>query len=194
MNPATDNAGRPQGAARRAFTLVELVVVMGILAILVTLVVGAIKGIQTTVAAESTRELLSALDGALQRYYQDWGAYPFNVTMPGDPILMKAVAKDILDMGSEPEAVLYVALNLKLRHGPYMPAGVGSTQERRQGAGTYTVYVDGWGRTVVYRGPEKPSDPKGVKVPRLESLGPDEFDKEDNIKNYPYDESIQLVN
>jgi prepilin-type N-terminal cleavage/methylation domain-containing protein len=60
----------------RAFTLVELLVVIGIIAILIGLVVTVVPKIRRAAFAASTSAQLSAISGAIQQYYGDYKAYP----------------------------------------------------------------------------------------------------------------------
>lgn len=185
------------GAARRGFTLVELVTVMGILAILVTLVVGAFKGIGTRVAREGTVQMMAALDAALRAYYDDWGKFPWtDEAVPPSVAYLLGKVDDTAGTGYAPvpfnrnydnmrEAVLYAALNMRQRHGPYMASGAGQVMVKVYSSYSYRVYVDGWGRPIQYRPPEL-----NATVPLLMSEGPrQDFDadaetKKDNIYSY----------
>ena len=203
----TDRTGRAGG-----FTLVELVTVMGILAILVALVVGAAQGVGDLAARKSTDRILAALDGALQSYYADWGKFPWYKpeSNPDLAELLGGVAGwDPRDRSrpkycpvpiqgrfeNEVEAMLYAALSMRERNGPYMPAGNQNVRVVPFGtAYKYRVYVDAWGRPIHYFQPQGDS-----KTPLLMSEGrtKDFFDpirqsgdmwpdksKADNITNY----------
>ncbi len=206
----------------RAFTLVELVTVMGILAILVTLIVGAAQGLHDRAARETTIRIMAALDAALQRYYDDWGKFPWyrDETDADLAELLGAVAGHDPRENAIPnycpvkigttrpnenqvEAMLYAALNMREREGPYMSGGAGNVKVMRLKTEKYQIYVDGWGRPIHYFQPQTDHNTnKLVPVPLLMSEGrtadffiqstnqgdtwPDKS-KADNLTNYDLD-------
>ena len=208
----TNRASERSGA--RAFTLVELVTVMGILAILTALIVGAAQGLHDRAARNTTVRILAALDAALQRYYDDCGKFPWYKNESGDLAeLLGPVAGwndaqaepsycpvplDDQDAGMETKvgAMLYAALNMRERNGPYISGGAGNVKVVRLKGSQYRacrVYVDGWGRPIHYFQPQG-----DAKAPLLMSEGrtedffnemqqgdrwPDKS-KADNLTNY----------
>lgn len=205
------NTGRRSGPRARGFTLVELLTVIAIMAVLISLVVGAFTGVKNRVARENTILMFRALEGALQRYYADWGAYPWSEEVKftvsdrvrGDT---QVVVMDKADLASVPgssgkgiqaTALLYIALNARVRNGPYLPGSSTQAIEKKitSGSSTYTyqAYADGWGRPIMYAPPPKRDqrDLSKPLLPRLESKGADEFDPTDNLKNYNYDDSLE---
>jgi prepilin-type N-terminal cleavage/methylation domain-containing protein len=201
MNRADPEPGKPQG-----FTLVELVTVMGILTVLMTLVIGAVQGVRGRMAREATIQMISALDAALQAYYADWGKYPWtNDPVPSEVAHLMGTVDDTAGTGYAPvpfnspatnktEAILYAALNMQRRSGPYMAGGTGQVAVKSFGAQKlYRVYTDGWGRPILYFPPERPAGStadREVSVPLLVSEGARQnFDadaktKDDDIRNY----------
>jgi len=71
-----DAAGRRPGPTR-GFTLVELLTVVAIIAILMSLVVGAFTSVRARYQRDATLEVFRAIEAALQQYYSDWGMYPW---------------------------------------------------------------------------------------------------------------------
>ena len=201
--------GSPKGDPPRAFTLVELLTVIAIIAILMSLVVGAFTGTKGRVARENTGLMFRALESALQAYYRDWGAYPYFVEVmmkvnDKDERVMDRVSDTLIPPGGsedlEAMGILYAALNARMRNGPYMPGSSSQTVEIMVSTGgggqayPVMVYADGWGRPIMYGPPltaPNPTDGSTPTLPRLESRGGDEFDKGDNLKNYNYDQSLE---
>jgi hypothetical protein len=132
---------------------------------------------------EATLRVLASLDAALQRYHEDWGKYPW-IENAADG-LMGAVDPDpkknlrpAKGAPDDAEALLFAALNLRAKRGPYIPnAGMLILEEESDGK-RYRVYCDGWGRPIHF-GPPKPGD----KKPLLESDGPDPDDPDDDLTN-----------
>ena len=200
--------GSRKGDPPRAFTLVELLTVIAIIAILMSLVVGAFTGTKVRVARENTGLMFRALESALQAYYRDWGAYPYFVEVvmkvnDKDERVMDRVSDTLIPPGGsedlEAMGILYAALNTRMRNGPYMPGSSSQTVEIMVSTGVgqaypVMVYADGWGRPIMYGPPltaPNPTDGSTPTLPRLESRGGDEFDKGDNLKNYNYDQSLE---
>ncbi|GAF75378.1 unnamed protein product, partial [marine sediment metagenome] len=61
---------------RRGFTLVELLVVIGILAVLTAFVFPAIRGAMRKGKITETKTNIMALATAIKGYYSDFNAYP----------------------------------------------------------------------------------------------------------------------
>jgi prepilin-type N-terminal cleavage/methylation domain-containing protein len=220
------NTGSRSGPKVCGFTLVELLTVIAIMAVLISLVVGAFTGVKNHVARKNTILMFRALEGALKRYYDDWGAYPWfdqdvkctvsdptNLKGPTDVTIMDKADITLLppstSTGLKATALLYAALNVRVRSGPYLPGSSTQCIEKKitEGGRTFTfmAYADGWGRPIMYGPPGKNKDPvpnttllvdmdsTRSTMPRLESRGSDEFNKEDNIKNYDYEDYLEDI-
>lgn len=60
----------------RGFTMVELMTVLTIIVILITIVIPVVSSVRKKAAAASVGAQLSAIAGAMDRYHQEFGAYP----------------------------------------------------------------------------------------------------------------------
>jgi prepilin-type N-terminal cleavage/methylation domain-containing protein len=67
-------AKRARGAA--GFTLIELMIAIGIILVLITIAVPVYSRVRRAAPETNTKAQISALDTAIQRYQQDYGAYP----------------------------------------------------------------------------------------------------------------------
>lgn len=61
---------------RSAFTLVELLIVIGIIVLLIGLLIPVVSRVKTSAQEADTKALLQSLDGAIQNYYNAYRAYP----------------------------------------------------------------------------------------------------------------------
>ncbi len=189
------------------FTLVELLTVMGILAILLALVIGAAQGIRQHAARTETESTIAAIEAGLAKYFDDWGKFPWWRTPSGQN---RAIMGEVRtrrsgeegptyapldsgdkDKGDPAAACLYAALAMDERNGPYYKGAGGNTKTFPLGRGQYfTVFVDGWGRPIHYFEPRPRKDGEESKFPLLMSEGPrkdieeDPKTREDNIYNY----------
>jgi len=180
----------------RGFTLVELITVVAILGILVTLAIGSWMGLKDHQARTQTVQLLETLDVALAKYYEDWGKYPAPAAGANADFAAVAQRQDLppyLNLrpaasgsNDDAEAVLFAALTVKVRRGPYYKGGIVSAQRKARNVGTanetaYYVFVDGWGRKIHY----DITNTVQPKPPRLWSTGSDEFSAtQDYLRNY----------
>ncbi len=67
-------------ASPRGFTIVELLIVMGIIALLVSILVPSLSTARKRVKEGITRTEISALATAMHAYFSDWGEYPPDLT------------------------------------------------------------------------------------------------------------------
>ena len=67
---------RPEHFPRSAFTLVELLVVIGIIALLIAILLPVASRVRTAAQAADTQSMIRAIDSAIVAYKQDQQAYP----------------------------------------------------------------------------------------------------------------------
>jgi prepilin-type N-terminal cleavage/methylation domain-containing protein len=94
---ARAGAGRrsaARGPGRGGFTLVELLVVMGIIALLVSLLFPAVTGVMVAVRRAATANVINTLGVALDAFRIDWGVYPPSDNKHDD-ILTGATGSDV---------------------------------------------------------------------------------------------------
>jgi prepilin-type N-terminal cleavage/methylation domain-containing protein len=193
------------------FTLVELLTVMGILAILVALVVGAAQSISQHGAHVETRQTLEGIAAGLTRYFDDWGKFPWYTNNPPNPLLGTVygvgnptarptycpVPPQYERKADVPAAMLHACMTMNERNGPYYTGSAGNVDTFPVTDATdYQAFVDGWGRPIHYFEPHRKEGTNEVaKFPLLMSEGPIKDAPslaetwEDNIFNYPVNEA-----
>lgn len=61
---------------KRGFTLVELLVVIGIIAVLIGILIPTVAAVRRAAYRADTQNLITQIGSAITRYYQDFNAYP----------------------------------------------------------------------------------------------------------------------
>jgi len=165
-------SGRPTGdwergtANRRpGFTLVEMLVVIGVIAILSGLVLGGVMAAKRQANKKHTQMILQLLGAAIAQYEQDWGDYP-----PGNGEV--AGAEDLYAAMTSPGSPrAYVT-------GGNPPAGL------QEGA-KYKTFVDHWRNPIRYTHHRHYSGDPRADDYRLQSPGPDGvFGNDDDLTNW----------
>ena len=89
------NDSPAQPARRPGFTLVELLVVIGIIALLVSILISVVGRVRLAAQGADTQATIRAIDSAVTSYYGDHQAYPGPL---GDAQLAANVAKTGVDV------------------------------------------------------------------------------------------------
>jgi general secretion pathway protein G len=138
---------------RRAFTMIELMVVIVIIAILATAGTFLVRNVMITARIKETQATLSRVESACEEFKGDQGRYPL----------------EELDSSMWTAFNLYGRLTNPAFGGPYLEAQIEDFCEA-DGSGNVRI-VDGWGQDVTYEViMRNASESRGV---RITSVGPD---------------------
>lgn len=92
---------------RRAFTLVELLVVIGIIGILIAILVPVISKVRISAQTAATQNMLVQIGAAIENYHHDFGAYPGATP---DMFMGKAPPQGMLTGLTGPESLVLALL------------------------------------------------------------------------------------
>jgi prepilin-type N-terminal cleavage/methylation domain-containing protein len=148
------------------FTLIEMIVVIGILGILIAMIIGALGSVQGYMNSKNTQELFAGLTAALDAYHSDFNYYPWH-DQNKNPMypLMGTVARDLNPLIQDQiafaadgeKAMLFAVITTSQRKalGGYFTPTAGQTVTRKTQTGlSYQVFIDGWGRPILYAPPD----------------------------------------
>jgi general secretion pathway protein G len=82
---------------KKAFTLIELMLVMALIAILSTLMLPNLKGAQDKAKEASLRAVVHAMQVALENYYLDHQKYPLGTATPAEQMVALLKQGDYLN-------------------------------------------------------------------------------------------------
>jgi prepilin-type N-terminal cleavage/methylation domain-containing protein len=170
----------PASDRLRGFTLIEMLVVMAIVGSLVAILIPVISAARRLAKIGATKTLLAQIETALERYNDDWGAYPPDTSV-NDP---NSPTGQVPKNDTSPPACLYFYLVTPdlSHHHPYL-----ELQAERQCMNTndgdpeYDVIIDSWGRAFQYVGTNPARNPKSFD---LWSLGPTNVPDANPIGNW----------
>ena len=117
---------RHRTTSRRGFSLTELVVVIAIIAVLMAIAIPVVSKIRRSAQTANTKNFISQLDGAINRYYGDFHGYPGPLTFHEiDNALSGGTPGPTVGPGTPfPEAIDTVGLNYQgSRPGQNSPQG-----------------------------------------------------------------------
>lgn len=143
---------------RRGFTLIEMLVVIVIIGILAAMISAAVVGAIRAAKSESTKATIRAIEGAAERYKNEFSAYPPSLLTGVFP---KLSLPNATNNGIE---TLVACLSAKARGGPfYQPQNESTAFTNADkdsasipasywyfGSGDLREYVDAWGQTMIY--------------------------------------------
>jgi prepilin-type N-terminal cleavage/methylation domain-containing protein len=164
--PAAASARSVQ--SRRAFTLIELMVVISIIAILIGLLFPALRGMQDQAKRAQAKNEVSQIVTAVNAFYTEYGRYPISTTIDttfgpgGSPTTNETLFTELRGCtaaaGSCPAAATINTRQIVF----ISPPDVKDPASPRSGIATQTVtvngvsiplgsYVDPWGKNYVVR-------------------------------------------
>jgi prepilin-type N-terminal cleavage/methylation domain-containing protein len=141
-------------AANRAFTLIELLTVIGIIAILAAITFGVVKGVNERAAIGQAKAELSFLSQALEAYKLQYGSYPqagsssslltTATTSNQSGILFNALMGKLGPKGAPVNGKVFVeASKLSLSSATTLPSPTDTVS-------VANAFLDPWGRQYVY--------------------------------------------
>lgn len=180
MSSPLTHGGR--GAAKTAFTLIELLTVIAIIGILAAITFGVVKGVQERGAISQARTELAALSTALEAYKRQYGDYP----QTGGRTTAAADTTTTITTTAA-QAAFFNSIGGKL--GPKLDPLTNGKQfvefakftletanmpNPTNDIAVANAFIDPWGRRYVYRYKDK-DNPGNWKAPSyvLFSVGPD---------------------
>ena len=132
--------------AKRGFTLIELLVVIAVIGLLASILVPSIKGAMRGATKARAMSQIKDLDGAIKRYFAEYGKMPAPAGDNGGP--------DKLYLGADQAKVIEILLNVNTNLNPKQlvfldldPAafGVKTTKDMLDLLAKGTAYRDPWG-------------------------------------------------
>ena len=176
---------RPGRPDCRAFTVVEMLIVILIMCLLLAFIVVAVQGLRGQAQKQATRGTIAALEAACDDYFRAWHHFPpDNFSDLGDLSHLGVAVGDRRDttqqtlIGSE---CLVLALSSPKLGGPFFKDMHAKKMcdldaDRAETFPLFLEFGDGWGNAIRY---ENQGDTVGV---RLWSAGPDMlFETDDDI-------------
>ncbi|MEO0415633.1 MAG: prepilin-type N-terminal cleavage/methylation domain-containing protein [Verrucomicrobiota bacterium] len=160
--------------SRRGFSLIELMVVVGIMILLAGLVIAALPGVESRINRNKTLTYIAELGNGIDRYELDNGIFPLNVPSSDDPttrdqegleggnVLYTHLSGDFDEDGSPDEGATV-----------YVPSlDYDSNEDRKEkrsdkvisGSGTYTL-IDAYNNEVRYLAHKPNTEDKKTKHP-----------------------------
>jgi len=130
-------SGHRCGRSKRGFTLVELLVVVGVITILMGLVAAGVTALQRTAKIEASKAICQTFAAALEQYYQDYRAYPLLLPTYVNDLQLSTEFNDLFyDSGSEVwsraglNATVVYQMLLPIRGGPFLDTGAKTVRLR----------------------------------------------------------------
>lgn len=168
MPPTPHRRSRPHG-----FTIIELLVVIGIIAVLAAMLLPAIAAVRKAARVGSTEALLTRVETATNHFRADAGFYPIDY-IPKDtaPVTLVRLPDYPTPSGNAfpPEALCYILANANLGDMPYVAQGfpkaarqapylrLARDKERLDlDDDGLPEIVDAWGRPFLYNRPPFPN-------------------------------------
>lgn len=145
---------------KKAFSLLELMVVMGIILMLAALLMPAFSKVRSNFKKVETQRRMHTLEFAIRRYHNEYGKLPSynNGTIPTN-IFTIAEQQNLINMlngnncdlagnaGGNPKQIRFLDFNTK-EFRTVAPVRVDGVNKAQSGS-TVTNYVDAWGNAII---------------------------------------------
>ena len=154
MRPPTQNQKSKikHGTRPRAFTLIELLIVIAIMAILATILLASLGAVRGAAKTTNTQSLIDRLGIGLNSYHRDFGYYPPDYMPTNGKYASFVSAGAWVTVGTvclPPESLWYCLANPFLKDAsPYVTLAGGETDDYNKNG--LREVVDGWGSPLLY--------------------------------------------
>lgn len=131
-----------------AFTLIELLTVIAIIAVLMGLLFPALSGVKNTARKAQAKNDALGIVNAVKAFYTEYGKYPLASSASGDSVDFKDNNNELFDVLRAPSTMTGTPLQLNPRKISFMeiPPAKGTGTAQKAGVTKEGKFVDPWGQ------------------------------------------------